>query len=91
MSLTFLNHEYDVTGGLASALHFNVTFSCSDLVTVRLGSSFDSCTDTVGGSINGKIKNLTKKEDTSHISSHIYGNVTTIICNSTKPHITKCT
>lgn len=48
--LTFLNHEYDVTGGRASARHLNVTFWLSALVTTRLGSSLAKCTETVGGS-----------------------------------------
>jgi len=55
--LTFLNHEYEVTGGLASARHLNVTFCPSALVTTRLGSSLAKCTDTLGGSIG---KNKTK-------------------------------
>lgn len=48
--LTFLNHEYSETGGLASARHLSVTFSRSARVTIRLGSSLARCTDTVGAS-----------------------------------------
>uniref|UniRef100_A0A182Q8G4 Uncharacterized protein n=1 Tax=Anopheles farauti TaxID=69004 RepID=A0A182Q8G4_9DIPT len=42
--------EKEVTGGLASARHFSVTFSPSARVITRLGSSFDRCTDTTGSS-----------------------------------------
>lgn len=48
--LTFLYQEKEVTGGLASARHFSVTFSPSARVITRLGSSLDRCTDTTGSS-----------------------------------------
>lgn len=50
--LTFLNHPNDSAGGLASARHFNVTFSRSARIITRLGigSSLAKCTDTMGAS-----------------------------------------
>lgn len=51
--LTFLNQPKEETGGRASARHFNVTFSPSERVTTRLGSSLARWTETVGGSVRG--------------------------------------
>lgn len=53
VELTFLNHPNDSDAGLASARHFNVTFSRSARIIIRAGtgSSLAKCTDTIGASV----------------------------------------